>query len=74
MYPTQSLAELDAELSEYVNDLASKWWWFLGFGIVSTLFGLWILFWHDWGAESVVIFFGIFLIVWGAFRLFGSFA
>lgn len=74
MYPTQSLAELDAELSEYVTDLASKWWWFLGFGIVSSLFGLWILFWHDWDAESVVIFFGIFLIVWGAFRVFGSFA
>ncbi len=74
MYPTQSLAELDAELSEYAHDLASKWWWFLGFGIVSTLFGLWILFWHDWDADSVRIFFGIFLLVWGAFRLFGSFA
>jgi uncharacterized membrane protein HdeD (DUF308 family) len=74
LYPTQSLAELDAELSEYAHDLASKWWWFLGFGIVSTLFGLWILFWHDWDADSVRIFFGIFLLVWGTFRLFGSFA
>jgi uncharacterized membrane protein HdeD (DUF308 family) len=74
LYPRMSLAELDAEMSEYVEDLASKWWWFLGFGIVSTLFGLWILFWNDWDQDSITIFFGIFLLVWGAFRLFGSFA
>jgi uncharacterized membrane protein HdeD (DUF308 family) len=68
-----SVAEIDAELTEYVNELASRWWWFLGFGAVSTLFGLWLLFWHDWDEESVVTFFGIFLVVWGALRLLAGF-
>ena len=74
MYQRMSVAELDAELSEYVEDLASKWWWFLGFGIVSVLIGLWILFWTDWreDPDAVVLFFGIVLIVWGGFRFIGG--
>ncbi len=74
MYDKMSLAELDAELGEYVDDLASKWWWFLVGGIVSVLFALWILFWHDWSEDSVKIFLGVFLLVWGSFRLATSFA
>ncbi|MCH8899302.1 MAG: DUF308 domain-containing protein [Acidobacteria bacterium] len=74
MYERMSLAELDAELGEYVDDLASKWWWFLVGGIVSVLFALWILFWHDWSEDSVKIFLGMFLLVWGGFRLATSFA
>lgn len=75
MYQRMSLAELDAELSEYVEDLAAKWWWFLGFGIVSLLLGMWILFWTDWrdDVDSVVLFYGIALLVWGTFRLVGGF-
>ncbi len=75
MYPRMSVAELDAELSEYVNDLAAKWWWFLGFGIISTLLGLWILFWADWreDPDAVVLFYGIILLVSGAFRLIAGF-
>ncbi|GMQ85440.1 MAG: hypothetical protein BMS9Abin07_1006 [Acidimicrobiia bacterium] len=74
MYDRMSLAELDAELGEYVDDLASKWWWFLVGGIVSVLFALWILFWHDWSEDSVTIFLGVFLLVWGGFRLATSLA
>lgn len=75
MYERMSLAQLDAELSEYVEDLAAKWWWLLAFGIVSTLFGLWILFWTDWRTDpdAVVTFYGIALLVWGAFRLIEGF-
>lgn len=75
MYQRMSVAELDAELSEYAEDLASKWWWFLGFGIISVLIGLWILFWTDWreDPDAVVLFFGIVLLVWGAFRLISGF-
>jgi uncharacterized membrane protein HdeD (DUF308 family) len=68
-----SLAELDAGLTEYVDDVASRWWWFLTFGIASVAFSLWMLFWNDWDQDSVILFFGIGLLVWGAFRLFASF-
>ena len=75
MYQRMSVAELDAELSEYVEDLAARWWWFLGFGIVSVLLGMWIIFWTDWrdDVDAVVLFYGIALIVWGVFRLIGGF-
>ena len=75
MYQKMSLAELDAELSEYAEDLASKWWWFLGFGIVSVLLGMWMLFWTDWrdDVDAVVLFYGIALLIWGTFRLVGGF-
>lgn len=75
MYQRMSLAELDAELSEYAEDLAAKWWWFLGFGIVSLSLGMWMLFWTDWrdDVDAVVLFYGIALLVWGTFRLIGGF-
>ena len=69
MYERMSIAELDAELTESVDELSSKWWWFLTFGIVSVLFSFWILFWHEWSEDSLRIFFGVFLLVWGVFRL-----
>ncbi len=75
MYQRMSLAELDAELSEYVEDLAAKWWWFLGFGMVSLLLGLWMLFWTDWrdDVDAVVSFYAIALLVWGTLRIIGGF-
>lgn len=75
MYERMSLAQLDAELTEYVDDLAAKWWWLLGFGIVSTLFGLWILFWTDWRTDpdAVVTFYAVALLVWGAFQVIEGF-
>lgn len=75
MYQRMSLSQLDAELTEYTEDLAARWWWFLGFGIVSVVIGLWMLFWTDWrdDIDAVVLFYGIVLIVWGAFRLIEGF-